>query len=87
MLLPEAWVCGSCLQFLREKIKAEVEKRAYTPPPPSSVRSPAKPPRGGQPVSNGPVKDEWGEWGGASSQVLMLACCVSLSSMPRRGER
>lgn len=69
-------VTGSCScmqQFLREKIKAEVEKRPYTAPPPSSVPSPSKPPRSSRPVTNGSAKDEWGDWGGgASSQVHPL---------------
>ena len=62
------------VQFLREKVKAEVEKRPYTPPPPSSVRSPAKLARGGRQSSNGSAgQDEWGEWGdgGSSRQVLV----------------
>ena len=59
--------CWCVQQFLRERIKAEVEKRPYTAPPPSSVPSPSKPPRSSRPVSNGSAKDEWGDWGGGAS--------------------
>eukprot|EP00208_Stichococcus_sp_RCC1054_P001386 CAMPEP_0206139796 /NCGR_PEP_ID=MMETSP1473-20131121/7313_1 /ASSEMBLY_ACC=CAM_ASM_001109 /TAXON_ID=1461547 /ORGANISM="Stichococcus sp, Strain RCC1054" /LENGTH=393 /DNA_ID=CAMNT_0053533703 /DNA_START=327 /DNA_END=1508 /DNA_ORIENTATION=- len=60
-------------EFLREKIKAEVEKRPYTPPPPSSVKALAKPAarpaRGGSAGASSRGGDDWGEWGGETSKA------------------
>lgn len=62
-----------CTQFYRELLKAEVEGRQYTPPPPSAV---ARPPAGGRmskPSSKGNM-DEWNDWGdGGGREALPVS--------------
>jgi ADP-ribosylation factor GTPase-activating protein 1 len=69
------WRCIALLQIYREKIKAAVEGRPFTPPPPSAVQvtvgssSSARPGSAGAgSFSNGSRQaagnhDEWGDWG------------------------
>lgn len=81
------------MQFLREKVKAEVDKRPYTPPAPSTIRSTAKPPssrpsRGGS--ASSVSRSDWGEWddrgAGAAVQVSSQSAGLHLLSLSDTAE-
>ena len=61
---PTAW----CAQFFREKLRADVEGRSYTPPPPSAVPPTGVSRSGGSSANQSRAAsaknlDEWGDWG------------------------
>jgi hypothetical protein len=83
---PHTRICGAnltslCLQFYREKLRAEVDGRDYSAPPPSAGACSSSP-AGANALSkansathlassqrSSPVKqhDDWGDWGGISA--------------------
>lgn len=69
-------------EFLREKIKAAVDKRPYTPPAPSTVRASPKPPaprsRAGSASSTS--KTDWAEWDSHGNDPAVQASSGSSSS-------
>ena len=70
-------VLPGCPQIYREKLRAEVEGRPYTPPPPSEVKAPSRSASSSSSMSRsrsaGRVAagtDDWDEWGdGAGAKV------------------
>ncbi|KAF5830398.1 hypothetical protein DUNSADRAFT_14642 [Dunaliella salina] len=65
-------------QFFREMLKAEVEGRSYTPPPPSSV---ARPPAS-RPGSQNKL-DDWDDWGDSPSKASTSNRSLPVSSRSR----
>ena len=67
-----------CMQIYREKLRAEVEGRPYTPPPPSSVKQVSRSASSGnmsRSRSAGRVaggNDDWDEWGDAGKVWTLL---------------
>ena len=63
--------CGDCAQIYREKLRAEVEGRPYTPPPPSAVKPVSRSGSSGSMsrsrsagrMAGGGGNDSWDEWG------------------------
>ncbi len=75
---------GCLLQIYREKLRAEVEGRPYTPPPPSSVKPVSRSGSSGSmsrsrsagrvAAGNDDSWDEWGDGGKARTSHLPQTC-------------
>jgi hypothetical protein len=76
-----------CMQFYREKLKASVEGRDYTPPPPSEVGPPtlaatARPTTSQRASAPRQKDDEWGDWGGSGSTGSVRAILLGTVHIP-----
>lgn len=69
-------------EFYREKIRAEIDGKSYTPPPPSAVRSTSMP----RPKSYGgprTASNDWDDWGadGGSSPITHAASSNAINGV------